>query len=1319
MASLLTGYGPSGHARLCFNGDADKYEMWEKKFLGYLRLKKLAAIATKNGALSEEEQEKNIDVFAELIQYLDDTSLSIIMREASDDGRKSIKLLREHYCGTGKPRILALYSTLTSLQMADDEHTTDYVLRAEKAWTALKNAGEQISDSLIVAMLLKGLPDSFKAFEVYVTQSEKEYSVIDFRKALREFEEHQKPSNSILKVSSHSGPRKPEVTCFYCKKKGHKVIDCPKKKSRWCNNCKTKSHDTEYCRRKPGGGNSEKKDTTAQVEHFQFKVAVFDSVNSVAEPSDGSDTLVDCGATAHIITDRSKFLSMDTAFDPSKHTIELADGSRSTGIVQGKGKAQIKVSDEKGQPRDVTLDNALFIPSYNKDIFSVQAATAKGAAVNFTQQSAVLEGSDGTVFPIEKKGRLYYLCTVVSERTRPAEVWHKTMGHLNGEDLRKLPGVVENMAISGEKNFQCETCVLGKMPKSFNRAPDEKASEPLMLVHSDLAGPIDTQSKDGFKYVMNFVDDFSGCSFVYFLESKADAHKALEKFLADVAPFGSVKCIRSDNGTEYVNSRVRDILVKNKIKHERSAPYSPHQNGTAERHWLTLFNTARCMLIESGVEKSLWHYAVLSANYVRNRCYVRRLEKTPIEAFTGRKPDVSRLHVFGSICYGYVEEKKKLDARSRRGIFLGYDKESPAYQVLFPDENIVRRIRCVKFTEQLPQMEHDDLVVPMNVKNENVPVVPDTVENDVKDDTDVEPVNENVKTDVNDDVQGEGKGDKRYPQVQGEGKGDKRYPQRERQKPKYLDDYVSGEDSDDYTCTVDYLYHVSDVPKTYEEAVRAPDANFWEDAMNDEMSALKENNTFSLTELPEGIKAVGARWVYAKKENGDKELYKARLVAKGYSQTYGVDYDETFAPTAKLTTIRALANVAVQNHMFVHQMDVKSAYLNADIDQDVYMDQAKGYEKNTESGGRLVYKLNKSLYGLKQSGRNWNLLLNDFLLSIDFVRSQVDPCMYTKGTGKGKIILVTWVDDMIVTCADDVLLNETKDLLKSKFKMKDLGVISDFLGISFELGEGVIKMNQRKYVVKVLDKFGMTNCKPKSTPSEQKLVFSDEAKPFDSNLYRQAIGSLIYLMVCTRPDISYIVSKLSQYCENPTDDHWIAVKHVFRYLKGTMDYSLCFYKCTDSLKLTGYSDADWAGASDRKSTSGYCFKLNEDSSVISWKSRKQPTVALSTCEAEYIAVAVAVQEAIFLKRLLYDMCVSCDVCMFSDNQGTIALTKNPIVSQRSKHIDIKYHFIRDVLQQGTMTLDYVESAANVADVMTKPMSAVKLTQFKKDLFGLA
>ena len=387
------------------------------------------------------------------------------------------------------------------------------------------------------------------------------------------------------------------------------------------------------------------------------------------------------------------------------------------------------------------------------------------------------------------------------------------------------------MQISDQTDFECGTCTQGKMCQMCSRKPDERATAALEIVHCDLAGPISPVARDGFRYALCFVDDHSGINMVYFLKQKSDTLEATKKFFADVAPYGKVKRIRSDNGSKFMNKEFKSLLCTKGIKHETSCPYSPHQNGTVERSWRSLFEMARCLLLEAKLPKEFWTYAVMTAAYTRNRCYNNRLGKTPLEAFIGKRPDVSNMHIFGTTCYGYVQNAKKLDARSKKGIFVGYDRDSPAYLVYYPESNKVERVRCVKFLEQsiyAPETVDDQILLP----------TPQTTV-----DTD-QPQNDSVVTPGSEDVTEDNQADSSQ---QG------RYPKRTRNKPKHLEEFVLDGDLEDITnYTVDYCYRVANIPMTYPEALKSNEATKWQKAMDDEMTALTENETYELVTPPEG-----------------------------------------------------------------------------------------------------------------------------------------------------------------------------------------------------------------------------------------------------------------------------------------------------------------------------------------------------------------------------------------------------------------------------------------------------------------------------------
>ena len=941
------------------------------------------------------------------------------------------------------------------------------MLRAEKAATQLKHVGETVSDGLLIAMLLKGLPDTYQAFCTVITQRA-DVTFEQFKSALKDFEENEKArcsksDDSVLKLSSN------KVTCYYCNKPGHKKYECKlfannkgnsnnNKKSRWCSLCKNATHDTNFCRKKNSTKLVSDVTNSADDNNYMFKVTEHASADNIE--IDCCDLLVDCGATAHIICDRSKFIHCDDNFDINKHFSELADGSRKNKIVELKGDAQIYLSDASGTKRCVTLKNALCISSFKQDILSVQSVIQNGSSIHFSPESAELRAPDGNKFNIKKSGKLYYLNSVKGTRAHSLEQWHKIMGHCNIKDLLKLESHVEGMKILDKANFNCSTCIEGKMCQNFNHTVNKSATYPLELVYSDLSGPITPISNEGSKYVISFVDDYSGLIFVYFLKNKSDAPKATDKFLTDIAPYGKLKRLRSDNGTEYTSNEFKALMVKNKIHQEFSAPYSPHQNSGAERAWRTLFDMARCLLLEAGLPKELWNYAVRTSAYIRNRCINSRTGLTPFERFTKKRPDVSNMHMFGCQCFAYVQLKQKLDPRAEKGIFVGYDPLSPAYLVYFHDKQEVRRVRCVKFFED---EFHDDSNIPIRQPS-NKPELEST-HNSNNDHTTTEIDNNDVKSNESRATIEEGIN---HPSA--DTNLNTKHPQRQRKKPKYLDDYVDPDEPDILGCTIDSVYRVVDIPTTYDEAMASPYSYKWQQAMDEEITALQNNDTFELTSRPKDKPIIGGRWVYAVKEGiNSGEKYKARYVAKGYNQIEGIDYNETFSPTARITSVRTLINIAVQEDLIVHTMDVKNAYLNAKIDCDIYVEPS-GYVKYDNNGNDLVMKLKKSLYGLKQSGKLWNTMLHDYLIELQYVQSLCDNCVYTKHNHDDKVIIIVWVDDLIIAASNNHVLNDIKHALCSKFKMSDLGLISKFLGIGFSVNNNEIEINQIKYINKILQK---------------------------------------------------------------------------------------------------------------------------------------------------------------------------------------------------------------------------------------------------------
>ena len=388
------------------------------------------------------------------------------------------------------------------------------------------------------------------------------------------------------------------------------------------------------------------------------------------------------------------------------------------------------------------------------------------------------------------------------------------------------------------------------------------------------------------------------------------------------------------------------------------------------------------------------------------------------------------------------------------------------------------------------------------------------------------------------------------------------------------------------------------------------------------------------------------------------------------------------------------------------QLDVVTAFLYGVMKEQVFCVIPEGVETD---GDFDCLELVKAIYGLKQASRVWNETFDEFVRSIGFQVSAFDPCLYIKVVDGHCILLLVYVDDVLVTGSSNDLIAQTKNDLKMRFEMTDSGKCTFVLGIELVDGlDGSVTMCQRRYIDDILKRFGMSDCKATVSPVDLslRLLPSDNATKVDAP-FREAVGALMHLMTATRPDIAYAVGYVSRFMENPQQEHWIAVKRIFRYLQGTKSHGIC-YQPNDKIDFRGYSDADWAGDhADRKSTSGYLFMLL--GAPISWGSKKQSSVSLSTSEAEYIALSLAIQEGKWIHRLLCEILKTAnesgaDLIIFEDNQSCIKMTKNPVSHGRAKHIDIKYHHIRDEVKRGEVKLEYCETSIMLADIMTKGLS---------------
>jgi hypothetical protein len=482
--------------------------------------------------------------------------------------------------------------------------------------------------------------------------------------------------------------------------------------------------------------------------------------------------------------------------------------------------------------------------------------------------------------------------------------------------------------------------------------------------------------------------------------------------------------------------------------------------------------------------------------------------------------------------------------------------------------------------------------------------------------------------------------------------------------------------------------------------------------MQQELDSLKSNNTWDIISQSSNITPLKTRWVYKIKDKDSYIEFKSRFVAKGFEQILGLNYIDSFASVIKQMAWKLIFAIAILNNFLIYKIDMISAFTQGKIDENIYLIPPEGASLENK-----VLKLNKALYGLKQSARVWYLTLYNKLIELGFTSLKSETCIFINK--KTNIIICLYVNDLAIIGPNKEIIQQfIKDISKS-FKIKDLGLIKDYLGIDIDFKpSNYIKLSQEKYINKVLEKFNMQDCNPIYTPMDSKIKFEPnklQASESDIKWFQGLIGSLLYITLATRVDIAFVVIKLARYASNPSNIHMSAGKRILRYLKGTIKYGITYFYNNSNKYIIGYTDSDYAGDITSKSTSGYIFFLANG--PISWKSKLQTIIAQSTTEAEYIAINAATKEAIYIKALLEELGFykQDKFPIYTDNNGALLLAKNPVFHERTKHIAVKYHYIRDLVEKGIIDLIYISTLDQKADGLTKALEKNKFKGFLQQL----
>ena len=962
------------------------------------------------------------------------------------------------------------------------------------------------------------------------------------------------------------------------------------------------------------------------------------------------------------------------------------------------------------------IENVYLVKGLKHNLLSISQLCDKGYKMVFEQDKCYAFNKDGAkLFEGIRKRNIYIIkpdkvdnaCCLLSMNDF-VFAWHKRLGHVNFNHLEKLSkkNIIRGLPrINIKQDVKCDTCLKNKMVSISHKIKKViSTTRPLELLHLDFFGPTRVLSIGGSKYGLVVVDDYSRYTWVMFLRHKRDTFDSFQKFAKQIQNEKGVSIVslRTDHGTEFQNANFLNFCEEHGISHNFSAPYTPQQNGVVERKNRTLQEMTRSMLNESGIAEYFWAEAVSTACYIINRVFIRPMtSKTAYELFRGKKPTVSYFHIFGSKCFVKKNTLNlgKFDERSEEAIFLGYSLNSRAYRVFNKSSKTIEESINVKFIEDLRDVDSDE-EKDSNPKGE----AGTEPKSEASDQGNVypEPVSEAKTEGTSEGVRSEPEGPKVW-----------------KFKSAHPSDQIIGNVQSGVKTRAslqnfeNHFVLLSEIePNNIEEALND---NNWINSMQEELNQFQRNNVWNLVPRPKGKSVIGTKWVFKNKLDEDGKIIrnKARLVAKGYSQEEGIDFDETYAPVARLEAIRLMLAYACYKDFKVFQMDVKSAFLNGFIKEEVYVEQPPGFEDHIKSD--YVFKLNKALYGLKQAPRAWYERLSMFLISKGFNRGKVDTTLFLKTIDNDILVVQIYVDDIIFGSTKELLCQEFAENMQAEFEMSMMGELTFFLGLQIKQTKEGIFIHQGKYTKQILKKFGYDGCKKAATPmsTSTRLDSDSNGQKVNEKLYRSLIGSLLYL-TASRPDILFSVCLCARFQSAPTETHLLAVKRIFKYLINTSNLGI-WYPKNQTFDLIGYSDADYAGCKiDRKSTSGTCQFLGDK--LVSWSSKKQNSVALSTAEAEYVSIGNCCAQVLWIKQQLNDYGINFKtVPIKCDNTSAINLTKNPVHHSRSKHIEIRHHFIRDHVNNGDIYVEYVPTENQFADIFTKPLEKVKFEFIRNEL----
>ena len=1070
-----------------------------------------------------------------------------------------------------------------------------------------------------------------------------------------------------------------------------------------CWKCGQTGHTKNDCRRP--SANSTKAYRKPGKFHPKANCAEALLVRSV-EKNHANDVefLLDSGATHTIVSSKKWF----TSFTKDSDTAEVRLGSSHRLRVSGQGTIELIVR-MKDRMIKLTIEDVLLVPSIRKNLISIGKLAQDGYKITFLGNNLCLE-KDGFSMQVNKDNDLYRLnvedrhfltplasgeATAVPLQSVGAKDrskgkndavslkgMHEVLAHINKKSVQRF---LELQKIPFEDDLdKCEHCILAKQTRvsDHSRPKESKASKPGTVV-ADLCSP-SIKSIGNHRHFLLITDEFSKFRKVFFLRTKDEAVKYISHYLKWFRnSMGyDVKRFHSDSGSEFKNQKLARLLNDIGAEQTFSSHYRPAQNGQSERGIRTIENLVRAVLISSGLEskKYLWAECVNYCTEVLNITMVNEdTQSTPYEIFYKKKIQLTKLHAFGTKCFVHVQKKKlsKFEKRSLPAILVGYANHALGFRVFIPKTKTIVQSKDVTFLRK-----------PVKAAKAETPT---DAENDISE-TQEESDASSVENDESEETEAD-------------------------QSPFSAEAYIQQKCRSPFSESDD-----EDIgnppgqrdPSSYSEAMRSPDKKFWQAAIDDELESMKSMNAWRIADLPKGKRALDSRWIFRLKVDPMQKTqrYKARLCLRGFRQIEGVDFsaDKIFSPVARHEAVRTILSIAAEEGLYLHQFDVKTAFLHAELTDEIYMKPPEGsnYDRNK------VLRLLRSIYGLKQSPYNFNKKLTKIIKDRGLIQSHTDPCLFYRN-GKERLMILIYVDDAICAGATKGLVLKFIESLRKDLELTSKP-LSYFLGMQIEMNQaGDVHLHQTKYVEQVLARFNMTDCKPASTPCDASIYSIKSEDRCDQQKYRALIGSIMYLATGSRIDIAFITAYLCRYLDKCTPEHLAIGMRVLRYLKLNPSLGIT-YKRNSTEKTLVFSDADHASdPEDRKSTTGSL--IMRQSGPVIWHSTKQSNISISSCESEFYGAAETMKAAMWMTKLLTELGIQEKLTIQMDNQSAIAIIKQPQHYRRTKHIEIRYMFVKQGYAEGKFELTYVETLKQRADWLTKPLNrSIFLKQ--RELSGL-